>query len=411
MLLRFTFKNFRSFKDENTLDMRAAKVTELSYHIRKAGKEKVLPITAIYGANASGKSNVIGAYVYFINNIVNGINFNAWHFFHFFFDDDNKNNTISFEVILYNSKNDEQYKYGYVINKDSCKEEWLYIKKKSSKNFKLIFKRENNNINMYDIDKVLQKGIQSSIQNHTLVLTLGNLLNIEICKNVFTLFIQSRIIDSTNYHAEQNLKQIPSSVFKDNKIKDSLIKYINSFDNSIIDIKIEQSLDNNIIDYNNIKTIHQASNTNTRIDYPLYLESAGTCKMFDLFLTFYFSLQSGGVLMIDELNTKLHPLLIRAIINLFADPETNPNNAQLIFTTHDVWLMDSEILRRDEIWFTEKNSDGVSELYSFVDLKGQDGKTMRKDLNFMKNYMLGKFGGVPKLKQFQIEFGENNGQK
>lgn len=409
MLLQFTFKNFRSFKDENILDMRAAKVTELSYHIRKAGKEKVLPITAIYGANASGKTNVIGAYVFFTNNIINGINFNLWNFLHFFFDENNEN--ISFEAILYNPKNNDEYKYGYIINKDSCIEEWLYLKKKSSKNYKLIFKRENNDVHMYNIDRVLQKGIQSSIQNHTLVLTLGNLLNIDICKNIFTLFIQSRIIDSTNYKSEQNLKQIPTSVFKDKKIKDSLIKYINSFDNSIIDIKIEQSLDNDIIDYNNIKTIHKAQNSSNKIEYPLYLESAGTCKMFDLFLTFYFSLQVGGVLMVDELNTKLHPLLIRAIINLFADPETNPNNAQLIFTTHDVWLMDSEILRRDEIWFTEKNSDGVSELYSFVDLKGQDGKTLRKDLNFMKNYMLGKFGGVPKLKQFQIEVGENNGQE
>lgn len=410
MLLQFTFKNFRSFKDENTLDMRATKVKELSYHVRTAGKEKILPITAIYGANASGKSNVIGAYSYFVTNIINGINFNMWNYLSFFFDKNHDDN-IFFEVLLYNTNTNEQYKYGYIISKDKCEQEWLYIKKKSAKTFNPIFKRVDNNISMFNIDKVLQKGLQSSIQKHTLVLTLGNLLNINICKNVYMLFVQSRIIDSTSYHAEQNLKQIPKSVFDDSKIKESLIKYINSFDNSIVDIIIEQSLDSNIVDYNNIKTVHQLNGTKQRIEFPLYLESTGTCKMFDLFLTFYFSLKIGNILMIDELNTKLHPLLIRAIINLFADPETNPNNAQLIFTTHDVWLMDADTLRRDEIWFTEKNSEGISELYSFVDIKGHDGKTMRKDLNFMKNYMLGKFGGVPNLKQFQIEVGNNNGQE
>jgi hypothetical protein len=109
-------------------------------------------------------------------------------------------------------------------------------------------------------------------------------------------------------------------------------------------------------------------------------------------------LTKGSVLFVDELNTKLHPLLVRNVILTFANPEINTKNAQLIFTTHDSWQLSNNLLRRDEIWFTEKDADGVSSLYSLADFADEDGIKIRKDESYEKNYLLGKYGAIPFLK-------------
>ena len=114
------------------------------------------------------------------------------------------------------------------------------------------------------------------------------------------------------------------------------------------------------------------------------------------------SLQHGAVFLADELDIKLHPLLMRNIILNFTDPERNPKNAQLIFTTHNTIYMDMGLLRRDEIWFTEKN-DNISELYSLDDIQDANGNKIRKDANYAKNYLLGKYGAIPRLYELMEE--------
>ncbi len=139
-------------------------------------------------------------------------------------------------------------------------------------------------------------------------------------------------------------------------------------------------------------------------------ESSGTQKMITLFMHFHRVIQGGYPIFIDELNAKLHPLLVRLLLNMFSNPETNPNNAQLIFTTHDSWLMKKDILRRDEIWFTDKNINGVSELYSLVEFKDNKGKNIRNDENYEKNYLLGKYGAIPNLSLINLlDKDDNNG--
>ena len=101
---------------------------------------------------------------------------------------------------------------------------------------------------------------------------------------------------------------------------------------------------------------------------------------------------------VDELNARLHPLLVRVFLIMFLNPETNPHHAQLVFTTHDSWQLSNDLLRRDEIWFTEKASSGVSTLYSLADFVDNDGAKIRKDENYEKNYLLGKYGAIPTLK-------------
>lgn len=107
---------------------------------------------------------------------------------------------------------------------------------------------------------------------------------------------------------------------------------------------------------------------------------------------------TGGVLFVDELNSRLHPLLVRNFLINFLDPSINKNHAQIIFTTHDSWTLSNNLLRRDEVWFTEKDNNGISSLYSLADFVDEDGQKIRKDENYEKNYLLGKYGAIPELK-------------
>ena len=124
--------------------------------------------------------------------------------------------------------------------------------------------------------------------------------------------------------------------------------------------------------------------------------------MFALYPMLQDVLSTGGVLFVDELNARLHPLLVRTFVITFLNPEINTKHAQLIFTSHDSWQLNGNMLRRDEIWFTEKDYDGVSTLYSLADFVDEDGVKIRKDENYEKNYLLGKNGAIPTLKYFDM---------
>ena len=152
--------------------------------------------------------------------------------------------------------------------------------------------------------------------------------------------------------------------------------------------------------------MHRIADSNETATIPLSEESAGTLKMFALYPALQDTLENGGVLFVDELNARLHPLLVRAFLVAFLNPETNPKHAQLVFTTHDSWQLSNDLLRRDEIWFTEKNSSGVSVLYSLADFVDDDGVKIRKDENYEKSYLLGKYGAIPSLSYFDMFKGE-----
>ena len=124
--------------------------------------------------------------------------------------------------------------------------------------------------------------------------------------------------------------------------------------------------------------------------------------MFVLFPYVQEALDKGGVLLVDDLNARLHPLLVRTFVQLFMDHEVNSNNAQLIFTSHDAWQLSNGTIGRDEIWFTDKVSSGASFLYSLSDFVDKDGKSIRNDENYEKNYLLGKYGGIPDMKHFDM---------
>ncbi len=142
---------------------------------------------------------------------------------------------------------------------------------------------------------------------------------------------------------------------------------------------------------------HKQVGTDEVIFIPMNEESAGTLKMFSLYQNFNTVMKQGGILVIDELNARLHPLLVRNFLISFLNPKKNIHRAQVIFATHDGWMLSNNLLRRDEIWFSEKDDWGASSLYSLADIE-QDGTKIRKDENYEKNYLLGKYGAIPKLR-------------
>lgn len=186
-------------------------------------------------------------------------------------------------------------------------------------------------------------------------------------------------------------RELTLALAKSEQTKKLMLQMIQEMDLDIADFRIEEE-DNKT----KIYTKHIVNNTETELN--LIKESSGTKKLFSLLPFVVSALTEGKTLIVDELDSKLHPLLLKYIINLFSDMKINRNKAQLIFTSHDLSTMNSEVFRRDEIWFVAKGTDQNSQLYSLVEFKNDKGESVRKDAKFDKQYLEGKYGAIPSLK-------------
>ena len=408
MLIRFSFKNFKSFKNENCLDMEATSLKEHEYNVAKIDNGEYLKVSAIYGANASGKTNVLQAFDYMKKRIL--------------VSDDSKKNSPIDEENVYSfminndpialeveilAKNNKIYKYGFEVLKDTIISEWLFEKRVNK--FYSIFERENNNVSM----KPNKISDLVNIDERTLFLNIYSKIdrNNEDFSNVYDWFVNSTYLDLGNPNFERFINnRVSLKILSDENYKKELLKFIKTFDSGIEGIKttpdsIEAVKSNNgIID---IEVIHKGENGELKA-LPFYLESNGTRKMFHLFDFFMDALKNGMVLFVDELDAKLHPLLTRYIINLFHNSDTNKGNGQLIYSTHDTVNLNKETFRRDEIWFAEKDKDGISEIYALSDYILEDdknaGKKVRNDATYNKDYLTGRYGAIPVLEEFEMNY-------
>ena len=414
MLLQFYFSNYRSFEGEGILDMRASGSNELSSHIRNNLNEKVLPITAIYGANASGKSSVFEAFQFMALCVLESLSFS----------DDNKKNPYKlkvdsfkfsdsrdkpseFEINYIDKKGKKElyYNYGFKIDNSGILEEYLASNTKTgvkrNEEYTYIFKRERSQ-KLY-LDSSIEKfreNLEISLKDKTLLVSLGAKLNINEFIRVRTWFINAEVINFSNSLYGVFLENtLPDNIIESEEVRKNLVSFINSFDDSIIDIEVEKisAIDESDSDNYRVFTVHKSDKETSVARISMNEESSGTKKMFSLYQTLLDVLEKGGVFFADELDIKLHPLLMRNILLTFTDKEKNPNNAQLIFTTHNTIYMDMDLLRRDEIWFVEKDN-GVSNLYSLDDITNEKGEKVRKDSNYEKHYLLGNYGAIPNLK-------------
>lgn len=320
----------------------------------------------------------------------------------FLFDTESKNRDSSFEVYFIDKNDGITYNYGFCLTKDGITEEWLNRKAKSRPEYRTIFYREENKeLNLQKLPKRLQENIRISLNKETLIVSLGAKLKVDILEKIYNWFGQITFLNFGD--PIENLllsKQLPVEFSEKPEVRKDVASYLAAFDKSIVDFAVEEvnTSEDDSEKLFKVWAIHKTNDTGDAVNLPLGLESAGTQKMFSMYSPLQRTIANGSILFIDELNARLHPLLVRNFIQTFLDPERNPNNAQLIFTTHDTTQLENSLLRRDEIWFVEKEEDETSKLYSLVDFKGEDNEKIRKDENYAKNYLLGKYGGIPDLK-------------
>lgn len=397
MLVQFMLKNVLSFKEETILDMTA--INAYKEHpcnlISNGTKEKFLKVAAIYGANASGKSNLYFAMHYFQRIIAESLN-NI---------DDGSSGIISrcyvpfsFEPVRENSEfeivellDHYEYRYGFEYNEKCIVTEWLYRKDLNTNRTMTIFERTTETIELGAAVRSECSVYSSQIPSETLALSFFNRLKLktDIFTSVYSGIMDTLVVPPDFWEDRRILKTLLPQIIDTEKKR--LLHFLQAIDTGIRDIAYYER-DNDI----QFTTYHMGKDG---CRYPLSLnnESEGTLKSILLFIYVRIAILKNQALFVDELNIKLHPLLLKFIIDLFYE-ETS--SAQLIYTTHDTTLMDKKFFRRDQIWFVQKDEFGYSELSALSDFK------VRVDASFEKDYLAGVYGGIPFLKDFAMEEGD-----
>lgn len=419
MLIQFSLKNFKCFKDEIKLSLIASNFDKTTrqddnvFDIEKFGL-KLLKSAVVYGANASGKTKLI-----------EGLNFMK-HFILNSSKDSQIGELINVEPFLLNTATEQEptifeivfvhenelYRYGFEIDSKKIHTEWLYYRKKNE-DIELFY-RDEQDFEVHPIFKVHDLVENNRIRPNALLLSVAAHWNDASAKKVFEGL---KKINGISGLKEESYEEF--SIVKMQKNKKDTLHFLKIADLGIENIQIKKIDSSNLPNYvpnavkeflkknrdievfSDIITYHKKYDENnlpkgftpfTMKDY----ESSGTKKYFALSGPILDTLQQGSVLIVDELANKLHPHLVYELIALFNSKEKNPKNAQLIFNTHNTNLLNSGLFRKDQIWFTEKDRYGAVNLFSLADFK-----KVRKDENFEKNYDEGKYGAIPYLKGFK----------
>ena len=395
MLSQFTVKNYRSILDEATLDMQAAPITEHKEHILTNNGDEFIPISAIYGPNGGGKTNVLSAIfdlyilvtkpIFISKNVQAGTGIPKHMIAPFKFSDEGKNSPTEFELFFRTKL--AEYRYILHIKNDVIIYESLDRVKFETKMPSGIFERNGKDIRF--INKFNQFKVSAELSD---TLPLLSYLGItyrgnSVIDDVITWFESG--ISFMNYG--NPARELQMYVSDSDFVYNLMLNLFKEMDLDIVDFRIEEK-DDKITD---VFTKHIVDGYEEEIN--LLDESSGTQKMFSLMPILAEALIEGRTLIVDEIDSKLHPLLLKYIINLFTDPTINRNAAQLIFTSHDLSTMTNEIFRRDEIWFVAKGNKQDSQLYSLVEFKTEKGESVRKDASFNKQYLEGKYGADPYL--------------
>jgi len=391
MLLKFRVNNYKSIGTEVVLDMNAVnKLTDNKHFLIESEGGNVLPVAALFGLNAGGKTNILDAFYAMKKNIFYSTlldkNENLLTT-PFLFNEEMSNQPTAFEIFF--MVNDKEYNYCYIITKAEVIEEWLSVRKFSKNDTKWtpIFKREGSKIIHSKYESL--KEYNHLINNKMLVLSFfygKELKSIYEFEEANDWFRNHWFSDNTMDFYNDSLQ----FYYEDDKLRKALVKFLQKFDIDIEDIIIEREEDK---DGNKKYKPYTRHNGNK---YSAYIESHGTKKLFWLYLIIKFALDFGGVAIVDELDCQLHPFVLRKIIRMFHNKDVNSKNAQIVFTSHNLIILDRRELRRDEIWFVEKNENKYTELFSLAEFKTDD-KQYRADSDYGKHYLAGRFGAIPNL--------------
>ncbi len=398
MLCQFTVKNYKSIREEMTFDMQAAAIMEHRDRIiQTEDGENFLPVSVIYGPNGGGKSNVLEALHTLDAKILRPLcatcdkecNYKARKIpvEPFAFSEGMKKQSTEFEL-FFRTKIAE-YRYILHVKQDIVIYESLDRIKLDTGRRSALFVRKENEVELKGVFGKIKISEEIS-ENLPLLSYLGiTYKKNEIISDVLGWFEDS--IDFLNYGNPR--QELRTAIAKTDEVKKLVLDMIREMDLDIEDFRIEEKEENRIEVY----TKHTVNGYSTELT--LSEESSGTRKLFGLLPFIARSLVVGTTLVIDELDAKIHPVLLRYVIMLFNNMEVNKSGAQLIFTSHDLSTMNNDIFRRDEIWFVAKGKEQNSKLYSLVEFKNPKGESVRMDAKYDKQYLEGKYGADPYLKK------------
>lgn len=414
MIIEFTVGNFLSFNEKRTLSFEAqGGVSELKDNFFTFEKQKLLRSVVLYGANSSGKSNLIQAFATMKNCVLTSVKLNETddlNYSPFLLSTLSENQPTLFEIIFISQN--QTFRYGFEYNQTAIINEWLFEVKKSAKE-DVLFVRTDKGIAVSD--KYAEgKGKEESTNNNRLFISLVAQLGGKTANQILQFFVNYSVISGithTNYRIfSQNMFLNRSAGF------DESLDFFQQLKLGFQDVQIVEtdpapeeiittgtSVMRKILSASkrlSFNTVHNKYDEKGNVIDTISwnkdkYESEGTKKLIDFSGPIFDALKNGKVLIIDELDSKLHPLITMQIIKLFNSPETNPSNAQLLFATHDTNLLSTDIFRRDQVWFTEKDEVEQTDLYALDDFVFADGTKVRKDANLEKNYIAGRYGAIP----------------
>lgn len=407
MLCQFTVKNYKSIRDEVTFDMQAAAISEHKDRIIKdVNGELYLPVSAIYGPNGGGKSNVLEAINTLVAKILRPIYATAdteGHAFlqkkiivePFAFLEEYRESPTEFELFF--RTNSAEYRYILHVKRDVVIYESLDRVKLETGRRSALFTRDENGVDLKGAFARLK--VSDDLSKTLAVLSYLGIAYKEnaVVKDVLNWFEFG--IDFLNYG--NPMQELRMAVSTSEDVKHLMLDMIQEMDLDIVDFRVEEK-ENDMIE---VFTKHRVDDVETELE--LADESSGTKKLFGLLPFIAASLITGTTLVIDELDAKIHPVLLRHIIMMFNNMEINTHKAQLIFTSHDLSTMNNDVFRRDEIWFVAKGKAQNSKLYSLVEFKDAKGGSVRNDEKYDKRYLEGRYGADPYLKTI-IDWGKVN---
>ena len=418
MLLDIEIKNLKSFKNQTIFSMEAEnKIEDRNSFEVEVGKEKfeLLKTAVLFGGNASGKSNftsVLNIFRYYLFN--KGIE--KYNKEGFRFGEEDKSSTIQVRNVV----DDKIYEYILEINFNTKKiiKEKLYI---TALERKLVFERENNKIVKYDKEIFSEYEITIGFINETLTdsdSVISRIIEWRVPEEIEKYIFYIDKIKINNYSDD-----LGKYIYENKNNKKLVIEFLKKIGIIVNDIEVyreknefflknireskefqilsEKEQEKLLSQIAYIYRIYFVYEDNQKQKYKLdyYEQSAGTQKILSMFFPIYNLLNNGGVMIIDELDITLHYSLIKEIIKMFNSVEYNRKNAQLIFTTHNLLLLDFNLFREDQIWFLENNDVSTgTELYSLSDIEGYE-----KNKYLLRDYLNGNFGGIPKLEDFGVD--------
>lgn len=418
MLIEFSVKNFRSIKDQVRLSMVANTGNEHEKThtvLAKNSGLRLLRTAAIYGPNASGKSNLLKAFGFMRHQILNSVRSQSGdeidaepHLF------DTSTTYEPTEVEAIFLVNNIRYQYGFSATKERIHEEWLFAYPKGRAQTWIMRKyipETDTYISKIEYIKGQKKNWIDSTRKEALILSTAVQLNSEDLRPIFEWFKDHTAVIGVDH----DFSSFTARTCKENDKKTKIINALSATDMNIEDIILKEetielsSLPKDMPDeikkkivgkkYERIFARHSVIGGGY-VDLELDEESQGTQKFFSLIGPWLEILDSGDTVFIDEFSDKLHPLLMRYLINMFYNDSINKHGAQLILTTHDTSLLKQEYLRRDQIWFVQKKSDNSTKLYPLTNFKP------RKDReNIEKNYLSGNYGALPYLRDIAKTMG------